>query len=71
MENTKLSKILAKNIKTRRAELALSQEFLSEIMGVHRNTIALLEAGRRGVTLDMLEKLAKALKCEPYELLKK
>lgn len=69
MKNGSLSKILASNIKLRRAALVLSQESLSELMGVHRNTIALLEAGKRGVTLDMLEKLAKALKCEPYELL--
>lgn len=70
MKTKNLSKALANNIKLKRTTLGLSQECLSESMGVHRNTIALLEAGKRGVTLNMLEKLGEALHCEPYELLK-
>ena len=62
--------LIADNIRTRRTELGISQEKLSEILNVHRNTIAFIEVGKRSASYDMLEKLAKALKCEPYELLK-
>lgn len=49
--------------------LGISQESLSEILDVHRNTISLLETGKRGISLELLAAIAKALNCQAYELL--
>lgn len=55
-------------IKRFRNELGLSQEKLSEISGVSRVTISLLETGQQTSTeVGTLLKLAAALKREPSE----
>lgn len=64
-----LRQILANNIKQYRIKLGLSQEKLSEILDVHRNTIAMLESQQRGISMELLEKLAITFKCHAYELL--
>jgi len=48
----------------------ISQEQLAEIINASRLTIAWLETEKRWISAEMLEKLANALNCEPYELLK-
>jgi len=70
MKTNLLNQILATNLRSYRQRLGISQEKLSELLDVHRNTVALLEAGKRGISLELLEKLAQVLHCEPYELLK-
>lgn len=47
-----------------------TQEFLAEKVGVSRNTIAPLEIGNRRPSLNLLERLAKALKVTVGGLLK-
>lgn len=47
----------------------LSQEALAELASYSRTTIVNLEAGRQGVTLGNLYRLAKALHCSPSDLL--
>lgn len=69
MKTNLLNYILASNIRSRRMILGISQESLSEILDVHRNTISLLETGKRGISLELLAAIAKALNCQPYELL--
>lgn len=71
MKQNKLTNILANNIKSKRLALNITQEQLCEILDIHKNTISLIETGRRWVSADMLENLAIVLKCEPFELLKK
>lgn len=71
MKQNKLINILANNIKSKRLALNITQEQLSEILDIHKNTISLIETGKRWVSADMLENLAVILKCEPFELLKK
>jgi len=66
----KISTILAQNIKKRRLNMNISQEQLAEIINASRLTIAWLETEKRWISAEMLEKLANALNCEPYELLK-
>lgn len=70
MKPNLLHQILATNIRHYRQQLGISQEKLSELIDVHRNTIALLESGKRGISLELLEKIAQVLHCQPYELLK-
>ena len=53
-----------------RARRRLTQAVLAERAGVHRVTIARLETGARGPGLDVLEKLAKALRVRLTDLLK-
>ncbi len=70
-QKEKLVNILANNIKSKRLALNITQEQLCEILDIHKNTISLIETGKRWVSADMLENLAVILKCEPFELLKK
>ena len=69
MKTNSLNYILASNIRSRRMILGISQELLSEMLDVHRNTISLLETGKRGISLELLAAIAKALNCQAYELL--
>lgn len=69
MKNHSLNYILASNIRSRRTILGISQESLSEMLDVHRNTISLLETGKRGISLELLADIAKILNCQAYELL--
>ncbi|HLP92276.1 MAG TPA: helix-turn-helix transcriptional regulator [Nostocaceae cyanobacterium] len=48
-------------VRRRRRELDLSQEQLAEKSGLHRTYISSIELGKCNVSLDNIEKLAKAL----------
>lgn len=55
-----------------RKRRGLSQEKLSEILGISRQHLAAIEAPNmdRGLSLDLLLRIADALDIEPYLLLK-
>jgi transcriptional regulator with XRE-family HTH domain len=61
--------ILAKNMVRLRREQAWSQEQLGFEAGLHRTFIAHVERQSRNLSLDSLERIAVALRVEPYELL--
>ena len=63
-----LAEILAENLKTRRG--ALSQEAFARKLGVSRPTLSRLESAAQNTTLQTLNQIAKALRCEVFELLK-
>ena len=65
---TRLRTILAKNIKAYRKEIGVSQFKLADMIDTSPNYIAMIEAEKRFPTDTMLEKIALALKKEPYEL---
>jgi transcriptional regulator with XRE-family HTH domain len=65
---TKLRTILAENIKTYRKEMGISQIKLANMIDSASNYIAMIEAEKRFPTDSMLEKIAVALKKEPWEL---
>lgn len=47
----------------------ISQEKLAELAGLHRTYISSVERGERNVTIETVEKLAKALKVTMAELM--
>ncbi len=66
----KIKENLGKNIRKHRKALKLTQFELSVQVDVTEDYIHFLETGKRIPSLDVLGKLADALKIEPYELLK-
>ena len=49
-------------VRSERTKLALSQEELASRAGVHRTYIGMIERGEKNITLENIEKIAKALK---------
>ncbi len=72
MANNKddLAKKLGNNIKIFRKKLKLTQLELSIQADIVEDYLQSIEVGRRKPSLDVLEKIAKALKIELYELFK-
>jgi transcriptional regulator with XRE-family HTH domain len=64
----RLNHVVAGNIKQYRKLTGLSQEELGEKAGLHRTYIGSVERGERNITLDSLEKIAKALNVAPVQL---
>lgn len=62
--------ILAKNLRSIRQGKGLSQEALADLAGLHRTYIGSVERGERNISIDNIERLAKALACEVTDLLK-
>jgi transcriptional regulator with XRE-family HTH domain len=60
---------LAMNMRLRRAELEISQEKLAELADLHRTYINSVECGQRNISLDNVERIAKALKMSVADLL--
>lgn len=61
--------ILAKNLKDRRGALGLSQEALADMAGLHRTYVGSVERAERNISIDNIERLAKALKTSTATLL--
>ena len=67
--STTLREILARNVRLIRNKIGLSQEQLADEAGLHRTYIGSIERGERNVSIDNIEKIAKALKVKPTRLL--
>lgn len=50
-----------KKVREERARLGLSQEELAGRAGVHRTYIGMIERAEKNITLENIEKIAKAL----------
>ena len=61
---------LGASIRLRREALGLSQESLAQKAGLHRTYIGSVERGERNVGLDNIIAIARALGCQPSELLR-
>lgn len=61
--------LLATNIIRLRGELGFSQEALAFEAGLHRTFIAHVERQSRNISIDNVEKIARALGVEVFELL--
>jgi len=58
-------------IKQRRCEIGISQEALAELAGLHRTYVSDIERGARNVSLENIERLAKALQISISDLFAK
>lgn len=56
------------NLKRIRKDRGLTQVQLAEAAGCNQATISKMEKGDKNATLDMVERIAKVLKVEPWEL---
>lgn len=68
MSETTLEKF-GKKVREERLKLHLSQEELASKAGVHRTYIGMIERAEKNITLENIEKVAKALKLNINELL--
>lgn len=64
-----LRQIFRINVKYYRKQFKLSQEKLAELSGLSTNYIGDIERTNRKVTIDTIEKIAKALHVSPADLL--
>ncbi len=64
-------KVFADNVKFYRNQAGFTQEHLAEKSGLHRTYISGIECYRRSIALENIQKIATALKVEPYQLLMK
>ena len=69
MSNIKARKAFGTKMRSLRKEKGLSQEALADIAGMHRTYIGAIERGEQNVSLDNINKIAKALKVKPSTLL--
>ena len=56
-------------VKEYRTQKGISQEKLAELASLHRTYIGMIERAEKNITLLNIEKIAKALKIEPKDLL--
>lgn len=67
---TSARETLARNLRRLRAEQGFSQEHLAGLAGLHRTYVSSVERGERNVSIDNIERLAKALKVATADLIK-
>ena len=60
--------LFGNNVKKYRLKLGISQEALAEKSKMHRTYISAIERHRRSISLENIQRLAKALEIEPYKL---
>ena len=65
---SELKKLLGKRIREIRVARNLTQENLSELTDIGASSISKIESGHFHPTDENLERIAKALKVEPYKL---
>ncbi len=64
-------KLFAKRLHELRVGKGVSQEKLAEMANVHRNYVGRLERAEQSPSLDLICRLARALKVRPAELLER
>jgi transcriptional regulator with XRE-family HTH domain len=69
-DSTSLRERLAKKIRLIRNNLGISQEQLADEAGLHRTYIGSIERAERNISIDNIEKIARALKVDAETLLK-
>jgi len=67
--NAKLPKSLGKKVQRKRKELGLTQEQLAEKVGISLAYMGFIEQGRYAPSLEVLDRIARALRVKMNELL--
>jgi transcriptional regulator with XRE-family HTH domain len=67
--STSLRQRFADNLRELRKSRGLTQEELAEKAGLHRTYVGSVERGERNVTIDSMDRLAKALDVSVWMLL--
>jgi DNA-binding XRE family transcriptional regulator len=67
-KNATLPKALGKKVQKARKKTAFTQEALAEKIGISRAYMGYIEQGRYAPSLEVLEKIAKALKINLSDL---
>lgn len=63
-------KLFAKRLRQIRQLKGLSQEALADLAGLHRTYVGSIERSERNVSIDNMERLAKALEVDIADLLR-
>lgn len=71
VKNAALVRQFGQEVRRRRSELGVSQEELAGISGLHRTYLSGIECGERNPTIDIVFVLARALQCQPADLMPK
>ena len=61
--------VFASNLRRLRLELGISQESLAELTELHRTYVGSVERAERNVSIDNMERFAKALKVKLRDML--
>ncbi|HVZ37978.1 MAG TPA: helix-turn-helix transcriptional regulator [Candidatus Kapabacteria bacterium] len=61
--------VVGANIRRLRLQKGLSQEDLAERVGLHRTYVGSVERGERNMSAENVDRLARAHKVRPHELL--
>ena len=64
MEKEEWRKKIGEQVRQRRESLGMTQSALSQRTGLDRANISKIEGGRYNVSIDILSRIAVALKCE-------
>lgn len=67
---TSARELFAKRLRQIRRLKGLSQEALADLAGLHRTYVGSVERSERNVSIDNMERLAKALEVDICELLR-
>ena len=67
-KNAKLPKVLGKKIQGLRKSAGFTQEQVAEKIGISRAYMGYIEQGRNSPSLEILEKVAKALRVKMSDL---
>lgn len=69
MSKSSILTFFGKRVREERLKKGLSQEKLAEIAELHRTYIGMIERGEKNITLENIEKIAKALEISLGKLL--
>jgi len=71
MENKKIQLYFGQIIKTIRVEKGISQEYLAELVDLHRTYISDIERGSRNVSLINIWRIAEGLEIDISEIFRR
>ena len=68
MKTSRTRKLFGKRVRELRKQKGYLQERLADRAGLHRTYIGSIERGEQNVSIDNIEKIAKALQLEVFNL---